>query len=48
MRNLILLINLTLGLMSYGQEVYIDKGLQAFETGNKAYLEEDYASAIKA
>lgn len=48
MRNLILLINLTLGLMSYGQEVYIDKGLQAFETGNKAYLEEDYASAIRA
>ena len=48
MRSLILLIALFLGLTITAQEAPFKKGIVAFETGNKAYLEEDYDSAIKA
>src|SRR6056300_1735020 len=48
MRSLILLIALFLGLTVTAQEASFEKGSLAFETGNKAYLEEDYEAAIKA
>ena len=48
MRSLILLITLFLGLTITAQEAGFEKGTLAFETGNKAYLEEDYDAAIKA
>ena len=48
MRSLILLIALFLGLTITAQEAGFEKGTLAFETGNKAYLEEDYEAAIKA
>ena len=48
MRSLILLIALLLGLTITAQDTSIEKGSLAFEAGNKAYLEEDYDTAIKA
>ena len=48
MRSLIPLIALFLGLTITAQEAGFEKGTLAFETGNKAYLEEDYDTAIKA
>jgi hypothetical protein len=48
MRSLILLIALFLGLTITAQEAPFKKGIVAFESGNKAYLEEDYDTAIKA
>lgn len=48
MRSLILLIVLFLGLTITAQEAGFEKATLAFETGNKAYLEEDYDRAIKA
>ena len=48
MRSLTLLIALFLGLTITAQEADFEKGIAAFETGNKAYLEEDYDAAIKA
>ena len=48
MRSLILLIVLFLGLTITAQEAGFEKGIVAFEAGNKAYLEEDYDTAIKA
>lgn len=48
MRSLILLIALLLGLTITAQDTSIEKGSLAFEAGNKAYLEEDYDTAIRA
>ena len=48
MRSLTLLIVLFLSLTITAQEVGFEKGIAAFETGNEAYLEEDYDAAIKA
>jgi len=48
MRSLTLLIALFLGLTITAQEAGFEKGIAAFETGNRAYLEEDYDAAIKA
>jgi len=48
MRSLILLITLFLSHTITAQEAGFEKGTLAFETGNKAYLEEDYDAAIKA
>jgi tetratricopeptide (TPR) repeat protein len=48
MRSLTLLIALFLGLTITDQEAGFEKGIAAFEAGNKAYLEEDYDAAIKA
>ena len=48
MRSLILLIALCLSLTITAQEAGFEKGMVAFENGNKSYLEEDYDAAIKA
>ena len=48
MRSLTLLIILFLSLTITAQEAGFEKGIVAFEAGNKAYLEEDYEVAIKA
>ena len=48
MRSLILLIALFISLTITAQEARFEKGKIAFETGNKAYLEEDYDAAIKS
>ena len=48
MRSLTLLIILFLSLTITAQEAGFEKGIVAFEAGNKAYLEEDYDVAIKA
>ncbi len=48
MRSLILLIALCLSLTITSQEAGFEKGMVAFENGNKSYLEEDYDAAIKA
>ena len=48
MRSLTLLIVLFLSLTITAQEAGFEKGIVAFEAGNKAYLEEDYDVAIKA
>ena len=48
MRSVTLLIVLFLSLTITAQEAGFEKGIVAFEAGNKAYLEEDYDVAIKA
>ena len=48
MRSLTLLIILFVSLTITAQEAGFEKGIVAFEAGNKAYLEEDYDVAIKA